>query len=293
MQNYPNIVVGMLFIGVLGMGSSALIKRVGDAADALAPPARKQHEHDHRDEHASRGAAAATGRHRARCTVHLGEGRAARFEAVQDVSLTIAAGRVRLPAGPFGLRQVDPAGRAGRPPAAEPRRDRASTAQPVDGPHPDRGLVFQQHTLFPWKTVLDNVAFGLKMKGVPRAERERAGARAARTGRPDRLRGPLPGAAVGRHAAARRDRPRADQPPARDADGRALRRARRADAPEDAGAAAGPVGAHASTTIVFVTHDIDEALFLADRILVMSPRPGRIVEEIRLDFRAPAPRRRC
>jgi NitT/TauT family transport system ATP-binding protein len=46
---------------------------------------------------------------------------------------------------------------------------------PVAGPHPDRGLVFQQHTLFPWKKVLDNVAFGLKMKGVGRRERrERA-----------------------------------------------------------------------------------------------------------------------
>jgi NitT/TauT family transport system ATP-binding protein len=47
----------------------------------------------------------------------------------------------------------------------------------VAGPHPDRGLVFQQHTLFPWKKVLDNVAFGLKMKGVGRSER--AGARAS------------------------------------------------------------------------------------------------------------------
>ena len=41
------------------------------------------------------------------------------------------------------------------------------------------------------------------------------------------------------------------------------------------------------TTVVFVTHDIDEALFLADRVLVMSPRPGRIIDDIRIDFARP------
>jgi NitT/TauT family transport system ATP-binding protein len=125
------------------------------------------------------------------------------------------------------------------------------------------GMVFQHHTLLPWRTVLDNVAFGLKMRGIGKAERHRAADEMLQlvglTASPNA--GP---SAVRRHAAAGGDRPGADQPPAAVADGRTLRRPGCLDPPEHAGTAAGYLDA-IRTTVVFVTHDIDEALFLADR----------------------------
>ena len=112
----------------------------------------------------------------------------------------------------------------------------------IEAPGADRGMVFQSYTLFPWLTVLDNICFGLRERGVPRAEQlEIADGFIAKVG----LRGfehHYPEAALGRHAAAHRDRARAGQRPAHAADGRALRRARPPDARADAGAAARHLG---------------------------------------------------
>ena len=117
--------------------------------------------------------------------------------------------------------------------------------QRITGPGADRGMVFQSYTLFPWLTVRDNVCFGLRERGLPRASSSRsAHAFLAKVG----LRGfenHYPEAAVGRHAAAHGDRPRAGQRPAHAADGRALRRARPPDPRADAGAAARHLGGRA------------------------------------------------
>ncbi len=158
--------------------------------------------------------------------------------------------------------------------------------EPIAGPHPERGLVFQQHTLFPWKNVLANVAFGLKMKGVPRARREQQALELIQlvglTGFERRYPRELSGGMQQRVEIARVliNHPRVllmDEPfGALDA----LTRVRMQQLLLD-------VWARVRTTVVFVTHDIDEALFLADRVLVMGPRPGRIIEDLRPGFERP------
>jgi len=217
-------------------------------------------------------------------TIRLGQGRQA-FDAVQDVSLQIRPGEFVCVLGPSGCgKSTLLGGLAGhwQPSGGTIRVD----GDIVAGPHPDRGLVFQQHTLFPWKKVLDNVAFGLKMKGVGRAERHRRARDMLKLvgleGFEDRYPVQLSGGMQQRVEIARVliNGPRVmlmDEPfGALDAQTRLKMQELLLD-----------VWSRVKTTIVFITHDIDEALFLADRILVMSPRPGRIIEEIRLDFPRP------
>ena len=216
--------------------------------------------------------------------IRLGEGAQA-FDAVQDVSLSIAPGEFVCVLGPSGCGKSTLLGAlAGHwtPSRGSIRVD----GTPVSGPHPDRGLVFQQHTLFPWKKVLDNVAFGLKMQGVGRSERrERARellGLVGLAGFENRYPVQLSGGMQQRVEIARVliNHPRVmlmDEPfGALDAQTRLKMQELLLD-----------VWARVNTTIIFITHDIDEALFLADRILVMSPRPGRIIDEIRLDFPRP------
>jgi NitT/TauT family transport system ATP-binding protein len=216
--------------------------------------------------------------------IRLGTGHQA-FDAVQDVSLSIAPGEFVCVLGPSGCGKSTLLGAlAGHwtPSRGSIHVDGASVA----GPHPDRGLVFQQHTLLPWKKVLDNVAFGLKMQGIGRRERrERARellGLVGLAGFEDRYPVQLSGGMQQRVEIARVliNRPRVmlmDEPfGALDAQTRLKMQELLLD-----------VWTRVNTTIIFITHDIDEALFLADRILVMSPRPGRIIDEIRLDFERP------
>ncbi len=117
--------------------------------------------------------------------------------------------------------------------------------KPVAGPGPDRGIVFQHFALFPWKTVRANILYGLERQG--HAARRARGARTDlyRSGRPEGLRGQLSVAALRRHEAAHRDRAHARLRSGDPADGRAVRRARRADPQPDAGGAAAHLAAHA------------------------------------------------
>jgi NitT/TauT family transport system ATP-binding protein len=201
------------------------------------------------------------------------------------VSLDIAPGEFVCLLGPSGCGKSTLLGAlAGhlQPSAGSIRIDGAA----VEGPDPSRGLVFQQHTLFPWQRVIDNVAFGLKMQGVPRAERQQQ-AKAlldsvGLAGFEDRYPSQLSGGMQQRVEIARVliNHPRVllmDEPfGALDA----LTRVKMQQLLLQ-------VWERIRTTVVFVTHDIDEALFLADRIVVMSARPGRIVEQLVLPFARP------
>jgi len=168
------------------------------------------------------------------------------------------------------------------PTSGEARLD----GQPVLKPGPDRGVVFQQPLLFPWLTVLDNIAFGPSVNGTPRAEaRRKATDYLAFVGLADFAKHfpyELSGGMQQRVSLARAwvSHPRMllmDEPfGALDAQTRLemqeflLR-----------------IWEERRTTVLFVTHDIDEALFLADRIIVMSARPGRVGLDLRLPFSRP------
>jgi NitT/TauT family transport system ATP-binding protein len=170
--------------------------------------------------------------------------------------------------------------------------DRASTGKvmldghPVGQPGPDRGFVFQQPTLFPWLNVLENVTFGPRMAGVPesvwRPEARRYLSLVGLDGFERHATWQLSGGMRQRVALARAwltnpDILLMDEPfGALDAQTRLMMQELLTSLWQSTG-----------TTILFVTHDVDEALFLADRVLVMSARPGTVRETLRVPFARP------
>jgi len=156
----------------------------------------------------------------------------------------------------------------------------------VDAPSPDRGMVFQQHSLFPWKTVRDNVAFGPLMAGASRNE----ACSVARTflslvglaAFEDAYPGTLSGGMQQRVGIARAlaNYPSVllmDEPfGALDAQTRIMMQENLLE-----------IWREFKNTVVFVTHDIDEAVFLSDRIVVMSASPGRIIADIKVSLPRP------
>jgi NitT/TauT family transport system ATP-binding protein len=156
----------------------------------------------------------------------------------------------------------------------------------VAGPGPDRGVIFQQYALFPWLTVRQNVEFGLRTARVPKAERRRrvdhylelVGLAAFADALPKTLSGGMKQrCAIARAYAADPAILLMDEPfGAVDA----LTRVKLQEQLLETWSAE-------RRTVLFITHDVDEAVFLANRVVVMAARPGRIQEIVDVDLPYP------
>ena len=154
----------------------------------------------------------------------------------------------------------------------------------ITGPGADRGMVFQSYTLFPWLSVLDNVCFGLRERGLPRNQQvEQARAFLAKVGLssfenhyPKQLSGGMQQRTALARALANKPRMLLMDEPfgALDHQTRELMQEMLL-----------AIWEAERTTVLFVTHDIDEAVFMGSRVMVMSARPGRI----KLDQPVPLP----
>ncbi len=156
----------------------------------------------------------------------------------------------------------------------------------VSEPAPERGMVFQQDALFPWRTVVGNIGFGVLSSS--RAERDRlvrdlvaeVGLEGFETHYPATLSGGMrQRAALARTLAPDPSTLLLDEPFG------ALDQITRQQMQE----LLAEICQRRSKTVILVTHDVAEAVFLADRVLVMSPRPGRLIADVAIDLPRPRP----
>jgi NitT/TauT family transport system ATP-binding protein len=159
---------------------------------------------------------------------------------------------------------------------------------PVDGPNLQTGYVFQQYALFPWRNALSNIEFGLETRGVPKEVREKKARELlcvfGLSGFGDRFPYQLSGGmqqrvAIARSLATDPDVLLMDEPfAALDAQTREILQNELLR-----------IWEKTKTTVIFVTHSIEEAVFLADRVAVMTARPGKVKQII--DINLPRPRK--
>jgi NitT/TauT family transport system ATP-binding protein len=209
-------------------------------------------------------------------------GRSDQLTALDDITFDVQAGEFLVLVGPSGCGKstlLDLLGGLAKPSSGEILLD----GEPVTGPGLDRGVVFQQYALFPWRTAQANVEFGLEIKGISRRER----AKRARevldlvdlTAFADRYPHELSGGMKQRVAIARSlayepevllmDEPYA----ALDAQTREILQDELLD-----------IWRRTGTTIVFITHSIEEAVYLGERVAVMTSRPGRIKQVVDVEL---------
>lgn len=206
--------------------------------------------------------------------------------AIEEVSLDIRRGEFLSIVGPSGCGKstlLNILAGFDRPTAGTARFD----GRPIAGPSPRRGVVFQDtNALFPWMTVRRNVEFGLRALRTPRAERERRTAEAlALVGLtpfidsfPSQLSGGMRQlAAMARVIVMGADLLLMDEPfAALDAITRQRMQKHLTD-----------IWMRTGSTVMFITHSIEEAIYLGDRVVIMTPRPGRVRDILTVDLPRP------
>ena len=214
-----------------------------------------------------------------------GGGRPHSFTALEDITLDVRAGEFLALVGPSGCGKstlLDLLGGLALPTGGRILLD----GRPITGPARDRGIVFQQYALFPWRTAAQNVEFGLDIAGLRSKERrERArhyldlvGLAAFADRYPHELSGGMKQrVGLARALATDPDVLLMDEPfAALDAQTRDLMQVELLR-----------VWQAAKKTVLFVTHQIDEAIYLSDRVMVMTKRPGRAKKIFKIDLPRP------
>ncbi len=207
------------------------------------------------------------------------------FRALDQVSLDISDGEFVTVVGPSGCGKstlMNAAAGLLEPTAGQVLVD----GKPVHGPGPERGVIFQQYALFPWLTVRQNIAFGLDIARVPAQERQRIVERCIElvglTRFADALPKTLSGGMKQRCAIARAYAVNPaillmDEPFG------ALDALTRVTMQDQLLA----TWAKDTRTVMFITHDVEEAVYLANRVIVMAARPGRIHRIVPVDLPYP------
>jgi NitT/TauT family transport system ATP-binding protein len=206
-------------------------------------------------------------------------------QAVKDVSLTVRPGEFVSIVGPSGCGKstlLNALAGFLKPTSGTVTVD----GERIAGPSAERGMIFQQYSLFPWKTVRENVEFGLKMKGMGRDQRQTAartllglaGLSPFENHYPDRLSGGMKQRVGIVRALATGPRILLLDEPfgALDAQTRLIMQQILTN-----------MWQRLKTSVLFVTHDIDEAIFLSDRVYVMTARPGSIKAEVAIPLARP------
>jgi NitT/TauT family transport system ATP-binding protein len=203
--------------------------------------------------------------------------------AVRDLSLEVPAGEFVSIVGPSGCGKTTLLNMiAGFIPHTD--GEIQVGGRPVKGPGPDRGVVFQSWALFPWRTVLDNVAFGPKMRGVGRPEREKIAQEYLELAKLSHAAGRYPNELSGgmqqrvgvvRALANDPDVLLMDEPFA------SVDAQTRMTLQEELTR----IWEQKRSTVIFITHDVAEAVFLGNRVVALSK--GRVLEEIAVDLPRP------